>query len=95
MLTYPIKMMFRKIVKCMQVRACVAAGAVGPASFAKGPGGLSLPQAPRSHRAALGCAGPGPPPRAGLHRPRTGQGTARAAPCGAPTAAEDGGTAAF
>lgn len=69
MLTYPIKMMFWKIVKGMQVRARVTVRAVGPASCAKGPGGASLPRVPRSCHAAPGCAAPGPPPRWRAQRP--------------------------
>lgn len=77
MLTYSIKMMFWKIVEQTQVRARVTARAVGPVSFAKGLGGLSLPRVPES---CPGVPWLGPP--------------ARAAPCTAPTTAEDGGTPA-
>lgn len=88
MLTYPIKMMFWKIVKCRQVRARVTEWAACAMSFVEGPGGSSRPQVPWSHHAALGCTGLGPPAR-------TREGTDQAALHGAPTAAEDGGTAVF
>lgn len=97
MLTYPIKMMFWKIVKCMQVHARVTHGQLFPHPLRRdqevrpcleAPGAAMLPwgtQGRDTHSA----------PRAGLRHPRAGEGTARAAPHGAPTAAEDGGTAAF
>lgn len=57
MLTYPITMMFWKIVKYTQTHGRVIAWAVGPTSPTQGPGGLPLPGAPWNLCIALGGTG--------------------------------------